>query len=199
MKSLILATNNNKKVKEMKDMLEGLDIEVFSLSDKNINIEVEEDGATFEENAKKKSVEIYKLLIQNNEENFYVLADDSGLEVDYLNGKPGIYSARYAGEHGNDYNNNMKLLKDMINARPEERNARFVCVLALTDSKGKVEIIRGDVEGEILEELATEGGFGYDPLFYYKPLGKSFAEISISEKNKVSHRGKALKRLKELL
>ena len=199
MKSLILATNNKKKVKEIKEMLEGLNIEVFSLSDKNIDVEVEEDGLTFEENAKKKSIEIYKLLIENNEENFYVLADDSGLEVDYLNGAPGIYSARYAGEHGDDYSNNMKLLKEMINAKAEQRSARFVCVLALTDSRGKVETIRGTVEGEILEELSTNGGFGYDPLFYYKPLGKSFSEISISEKNKVSHRGKALKALKALL
>ncbi len=199
MRSLILATNNNKKVKEIKEVLEELDFEVFSLSDKGIDIDVEEDGLTFEENAKKKAVEIYEFIKDKEDGEFYVLADDSGLEVDYLNGAPGIYSARYAGEHGNDYNNNIKLLKDMTNAKSGERQGRFVCVLALVDNRGNVDTVKGTVEGEILEELTTSGGFGYDPLFFYKPFGKNFAELSIKEKNSISHRGVALKELKKYL
>ena len=195
MKSLILATNNKKKVKEIKEVLKDLDFEVFSLSEKGIDIDVEEDGLTFEENAKKKAVEIYKFIRNKEKGEFYILSDDSGLEVDYLNGAPGIYSARYAGEHGNDYKNNVKLLEDMVNAKDEERQARFVCVLALIDNNGNIETVKGSVEGEILEELTTNGGFGYDPLFFYKPFGKNFAEVSIEEKNSVSHRGVALKEL----
>ena len=199
MKSLILATNNKKKVKEIKEVLKDLDFEVFSLSEKGIDIDVEEDGLTFEENAKKKAVEIYKFIRNKEKGEFYILSDDSGLEVDYLNGAPGIYSARYAGEHGNDYKNNVKLLEDMVNAKDEERQARFVCVLALIDNNGNIETVKGSVEGEILEELTTNGGFGYDPLFFYKPFGKNFAEVSIEEKNSVSHRGVALKELKKYL
>jgi len=110
---LILASNNKKKIKEMKEILKELDIEVKSLENENINIDVVEDGKTFEENAKKKAKEICEFLLKRGDNNFIVLADDSGLEVDYLNGEPGIYSARYAGEHGNDTKNNEKLLKNL--------------------------------------------------------------------------------------
>ena len=108
MKKIILASNNIKKIKEIKEILKGCPYEVYSLKDMDINIEVEEDGLTFEENAKKKAMEIYEYLLNKGESNFIVLSDDSGLEVDCLNGAPGVYSARYAGEHGNDYNNNIK-------------------------------------------------------------------------------------------
>lgn len=199
MKKLILASNNQNKIKEIKEILNGLNIEVLSLKDKNIDIDVEEDGKTFEDNAVKKAVEIYKVLKENNEENFYVLADDSGLEVDYLNGEPGVYSARYSGVHGNDYENNVKLLKEMKDAEGEERIATFICVLALVDENNNVNIIKAGVEGEIIKELKTEGGFGYDPLFYYHPFKKTFGEASSEEKNSVSHRGKALNALKKLI
>lgn len=200
MKKLILASNNIKKIKELKDMLQGLDFSVCSLKDENIDIEVEENGNTFEENAYKKAYEIYKFLKSRGDKDFYVLSDDSGLEVDYLNGAPGIYSARYCGKHGDDRMNNVKLLEDMKGAiGSEERKARFTCVLALVDENGDKNIVEGYVEGYIIDELKEEGGFGYDPLFYYEPFNKTFGEVAAEEKNRVSHRGQALKKLKEIL
>lgn len=200
MKKLILASNNAKKIKELKDMLQGLDFRVCSLKDENINIEVEEDGLTFEENAYKKAYEIYKFLKERGDKEFYVLSDDSGLEVDYLNGAPGIYSARYSGVHGDDHENNVKLLEDMKGAVGlEERKARFVCLLALVDENGRKNIVEGYVEGYIIDELRQTGGFGYDPLFYYEPFNKTFGEVTAQEKNNISHRGQALKQLKEIL
>ena len=165
----------------------------------DINIEVEEDGLTFEENAKKKAMEIYEYLLNKGESNFIVLSDDSGLEVDCLNGAPGVYSARYAGEHGNDYNNNIKLLEEMKSFKGNERSARFVCVIAVVFEDGSVKSVRGEVEGTIIEELKTEGGFGYDPLFFYKGFNKTFGEATPEEKNAISHRGNALKKLREIL
>lgn len=200
MKKLILASNNVKKIKELKDMLQGLDFLVCSLKDENINIEVEENGLTFEDNAYKKAYEIYEFLKARGEKDFYVLADDSGLEVEYLNGAPGIYSARYSGKHGDDYGNNVKLLEEMKGAIGiEQRKARFVCILALISENGDKNIVEGCVEGNIIDELKEEGGFGYDPIFYYKPLNKTFGEITSEEKNSISHRGQALKKLKETL
>ena len=126
-----------------------------------------------------------------------MLSDDSGLEVDYLNGEPGIYSARYSGEHGNDRENNIKLLKKMCNVPFEKRGACFVCHISLIDDNGEYIGIRGEARGKILEELPDEDGFGYDPIFYYEPLGKTFAELAGKEKNEISHRGVALKELKD--
>lgn len=199
MKKLVLASNNQKKIKEIKEILKGLEYEVYSLNDMNIDIDVEEDGITFEENAEKKAKEIYKYLKTKGEENFIVLSDDSGLEVDCLNGAPGVYSARYAGEHGNDYKNNIKLLEEMKDFKGKDRSARFVCVIALVNENGEVETVRGEVDGYILEELDTEDGFGYDPLFFYEGFNKTFHEASLEEKNAISHRGNALKKLKEVL
>lgn len=199
MKRLILASNNKKKIKEMKDILKELDIEVKSLEDENINIDVVEDGKTFEENAKKKAKEIYEFLLKRGDENFIVLADDSGLTVDYLGGEPGIYSARYSGEHGNDKKNNEKLLGNLKGVSIENRGAKFICQLAMFTDKGEYFSVLGDVRGYIIEELQGEGGFGYDPLFFYEPLSKTFGELSPEEKNKISHRGLALKELKRIL
>lgn len=199
MKKIILASNNIKKIKEIKEILKGCPYEVYSLKDMDINIEVEEDGLTFEENAKKKAMEIYEYLLNKGESNFIVLSDDSGLEVDCLNGAPGVYSARYAGEHGNDYNNNIKLLEEMKDFKDDERSARFVCVIAVVFEDGSVKSVRGEVEGTIIEELKTEGGFGYDPLFFYKGFNKTFGEATPEEKNAISHRGNALKKLREIL
>lgn len=124
------------------------------------------------------------------------MADDSGLEVDYLNGEPGIYSARYAGEHGNDKKNNEKLLKELKGVPKEKRGAQFVCQIVLVNENDKYLSIRGEVRGRILEELSGKEGFGYDPLFFYAPLNKTFGELSSEEKNSVSHRACALKELK---
>jgi len=197
MKKLILASNNQKKIKEIKEILQREDIEVLSLKDINLNIDVVEDGNTFEENALKKSREIYKELIKREFNNFIVMSDDSGLSVDYLNGEPGVYSARYAGEHGNDKLNNKKLLENLKGVKNEDRKAKFICHIALVDSNDKYIGVRGEVEGYILEEERGSSGFGYDPLFFYEPLKKSFAELSSEEKNKISHRGKALNIIKD--
>ena len=197
MKRLILASNNKKKIKEMKEILKELDIEVKSLENENINIDVVEDGKTFEENAKKKAKEIYEFLLKRGDKNFIVLADDSGLAVDYLNGEPGIYSARYAGEHGNDTKNNEKLLKNLRGVHKENRGAKFICQLAMFTDQGEYFKVTGDVKGYIIEELHGEGGFGYDPLFFYEPLNKTFAQLTSDEKNEISHRGVALKELKK--
>lgn len=199
MKKLILASNNKKKIKELKEILNELPIEIKSLSDENIDIEVEEDGSTFEENAKKKAKEIYEFLINRGEKDFLVLADDSGLTVDYLNGEPGIYSARYAGVHGNDAKNNEKLLENLKGVEKENRGAKFICQLAMFTDNGEYYKVTGEVRGSIIEELNGEGGFGYDPLFFYEPLNKTFAELKPEEKNTISHRGNALKELKKVL
>lgn len=199
MKKLILASNNKKKIKELKEILKDLPIEVRSLQDENIDIEVVEDGNTFEENAKKKAKEIYEFLLKKGENNFIVLSDDSGIAVDYLNGEPGIYSARYAGIHGNDAKNNEKLLMKLKGVKKEDRTAKFVCELALFTNLGKYYNVTGEVKGYIIEELHGEGGFGYDPLFFCPPLNKTFGEASSEEKNKISHRGLALKELKNII
>ena len=199
MRELILASNNAKKIKELKSIVEKLGWNVKSLADNGIDIEVEEDGLTFEANAEKKAREIYDFLIKRGDKNFAVLADDSGLEVDYLNGEPGVYSARYAGEHGNDSANNIKLLEKLRNAEGVERKARFVCAIALITCDGTTNVVRGAVEGTIMKELNGEGGFGYDPLFYYEPLKMTFGELPAEEKNKISHRANALKKIEEYL
>jgi len=198
-KRLILASNNKKKIKEIKEILKELDVEVRSLENENINIEVVEDGKTFEENAEKKAKEIYEFLLKRGDKNFIVLADDSGLAVDYLNGEPGIYSARYAGEHGNDTKNNEKLLKNLMGLDKQNRRAKFICQLAMFTDKGEYFKVTGDVNGYIIEELHGEGGFGYDPLFFYEPLNKTFAQLTSEEKNEISHRAVALKELKKMI
>ena len=199
MKKLILASNNAKNVKEIKEILEGLPIEVKSLKDEGIDIDVVEDGKTFEENAKKKAKEIYEFLLSKGKKDFIVLADDSGLEVDYLNGEPGIYSARYSGEHGNDDKNNEKLLENLEGVPKEKRGAQFVCQLSLFTDKGEYYTVRGEVRGFIIESIQGKGGFGYDPLFFYEPFNKTFGELEAEEKNKISHRGIALIKLKDTL
>lgn len=194
MKKVILASNNQKKVSEIKEILKG--IEVKSLKDENIDIDVVEDGKTFEENSKKKATEIAEYLTKKGEKDFVVMADDSGLSVDYLNGEPGIYSARYAGEHGNDSLNNKKLLENLKGVPSEKRTASFICFISIVNDRGEYIGIKGEVRGRILEELKGEEGFGYDPLFYYEPYEKTFAEMNGEEKNSISHRGRALNELK---
>lgn len=199
MMKLVIASNNNGKIKELKEMLAGLPLEVVSLRDDNIDIDVVEDGTTFEENAKKKAVEICEYLLSREDKNFIVMADDSGIEVDYLNGEPGVYSARYAGMHGNDDENNKKLLNNIKGVEWERRGARFVCQLAIIDNNKNYRSITGYVEGHILEDINGSDGFGYDPLFYCDELNKSFGEASLIEKNLVSHRGRALIEFKKII
>ena len=199
MKKLIIASNNQGKINEIKKVIKDMPINVFSLKDIGLDIDVEEDGITFEENAKKKSEEIYKELIKKGENNFIVMSDDSGLEVEYLNGEPGVYSARYAGEHGNDKKNNEKLLLNLKGVSYDNRSARFVCQLALINDKNIYKSVTGTVNGYILEEERGYDGFGYDPLFLYEPLNKTFAELTIDEKNDISHRGIALKKISAVI
>ncbi len=199
MKKLVIASNNSGKIKEIKRILSDINIDVLSLKDIGLNIDVEEDGLTFEENAKKKSVEIYKELIKKGQSDFIIMADDSGLEVEYLKGEPGVFSARYAGEHGNDKKNNEKLLLNLKGVEYKNRKARFVCQLAIINDKNEYRSIKGTVEGYILENEKGNGGFGYDPLFFYEPLNKSFAELTMEEKNKISHRGIALQKARKII
>ena len=199
MKKLVIASNNKGKIKEIKEILIGLPLDVVSLSDENIDIDVVEDGTTFAENAKKKAVEICDYLLNRGDSDFIVIADDSGIEVDYLNGEPGVYSARYAGEHGNDDKNNAKLLENLKDVPWEERRARFVCQLAVIDNNKIYKSVVGYVEGHILEDVNGVDGFGYDPLFYCDELKKSFGEAKLNEKNLISHRGRALMEFKSLI
>lgn len=193
---LLVATTNPGKFAEVQGFLTRLPLRIVSLQDLRDPPAVIEDGATFEENAVKKA----RTLAEFSE--MLTLADDSGLEVDALNGAPGIYSARYCGEEGNDDRNNKKLLRELENVSEEKRTARFVCALALCASKSssvKDWTVRESCEGRIAFALEGTHGFGYDPLFFYPPFGKTFGEIDRETKATVSHRGKALKRLAEAL
>ncbi|MFX0549892.1 XTP/dITP diphosphatase [Hathewaya histolytica] len=194
MRKVIVASNNEHKIKEIKNILSNIGIEVVSLKEEGIDIDVEETGTTFMENSYLKAKTIFDI---NKEA--CVLADDSGLSVDYLNGEPGVYSARYAGEHGNDKKNNEKLLDKLKGVPREKRKAKFICSMALVLDDNKVIKVQGEVNGEILEEQKGTEGFGYDPLFYVDRFQKTYAEMTEDEKNSISHRGKALELLREEL
>ena len=193
-KKIIVASNNKHKIQEIKDILKEYD--VVSLKEEGIDIDPEENGTTFIENSYIKAKAILDFI--ENKENILVLADDSGLAVDYLNGAPGVYSARYAGEHGNDKKNNDKLLKELSSVPMEDRGAAFKCALVLLGRDVDIRV-EGEVRGYILEEEKGESGFGYDPLFFYPPFKKTFGQATDEEKNSVSHRGNALKKLREKL
>lgn len=190
---LVLATKNQGKVKELAEMLRPLNLEVISIGQYPGFQEVEEDGDTFQANAIKKAVAAAEFTGE------LALADDSGLEVDALNGAPGVYSARFAGEPKDDAANNRKLLELLQDVPEEKRTARFRCVIAIAEPNGKVHTADGFCEGFILKELKGVGGFGYDPLFYVPAYKQTFAEIDLKEKNTISHRGKALQKAVEIL
>ncbi|MCX5869189.1 MAG: XTP/dITP diphosphatase [Deltaproteobacteria bacterium] len=181
---LILATTNTNKVKEFQEILKDFPIEIRSLADFGPLPEAIEDGETFDDNAYKKAIHTAKIL------GFPAIADDSGLVVEALNGAPGVYSARYAGEKATDKENVDKLLQDMQGIK--NRRAAFQCVLSIAVPSGPALTYEGSCEGILLDERRGETGFGYDPIFYFEDLGKTFAECTMEEKNKVSHRGKAL-------
>ncbi len=198
MKKLIIASNNKHKILEIKAMLEEFDFEVLSLNDAGIEVEVEEDQETFMGNAYKKAKEIFELFEDKEKENIYVLSDDTGLSVDYLNGAPGVYSARYSGIAHDDHGNNEKLLRELQGVSEEKRGAKFVTAMVLLGQGVEIKVY-GEAKGRILEVKTRDEGFGYDPLFYSYDLKKSFAEATTAEKNQVSHRGRALQNLiKEL-
>jgi len=185
---LVLATRNEGKVNEFKGLLSDFDVRIKSLKDFGPIPLVEEDGETFEDNAVKKARFTARVL------GLPALADDSGLMVKALGGMPGVHSARYAGEGVGDEVNNLKLLKAMEGV--EDRQATFICTMAIAVPRGPALLYEGRCEGHIARKLTGGRGFGYDPLFYYPPLKKTFAQIPMEEKNNVSHRGKAMAELR---
>lgn len=188
-RNLVLATRNPGKIQEFRGLLSGFDVTVKGLDEFGPIPPVVEDGKTFEENAYKKACHTARVL------GLPALADDSGLVVETLGGEPGVLSARYAGEGATDGANNLKLLEAMDGK--VSRKAAFHCVIAVAVPKGPALIYEGRCEGEIASSMRGGNGFGYDPLFYYPALGKTFAEINSEEKNRVSHRGNAMRELRK--
>lgn len=184
---LIIASHNQGKLKEFQQSLKEYPFEIISLSEYPFLDEVEETGKTFEENARLKAETIARLTGE------YVLADDSGLVVTSLNGAPGVYSARYSGDNATDEENNDKLLMELTDKI--DRTAYFVSCLVLAHPQKESLVVEGTVEGTILKERQGDKGFGYDPLFYYDSLSKTFGELTLEEKNKVSHRSQAINKL----
>lgn len=193
MKKIIFATGNQDKMREIREILSDLDAEILSLKDAGIQADIVEDGTTFEENAEIKARAISEMTGE------IVLADDSGLEIDYLNKEPGIYSARYMGEDTSYRIKNKNLIDRLEGVPDEQRTARFVCAIAAAFPDGTLKTVRGVMEGRIGYEERGENGFGYDPIFFLPEYGMSSAEISREEKNRISHRGKALRMIKEEL
>lgn len=193
---ILLATQNQGKVKELQEMLADTQIDVLSLRDIENWEDVEETGSTFAENAS------LKARAAAERTGYIALADDSGLEVDALDGAPGVYSARYAGEPKDDERNNDKLLKALEKVPDEERTARFRCALVIATPDGKEYLTEGTVEGQISRVRRGKDGFGYDPLFFMPDFGRTMAELTLTQKNKVSHRSQAFQKaipiLKEL-
>lgn len=191
MKSIILASNNKDKVKEVKEILKGYDI--ISMKEAGIDVDIEENGTTFEENALIKARAIMKLTGQ------ITMADDSGLEIDYLNKAPGVYSARFMG-HDTSYDiKNKALIQKLDGVKGSDRSGRFVCAIAVCFPDGREIVKRGTMEGLIAEEIKGDNGFGYDPIVYLPEYGRTSGELAPEEKNKISHRGKALALIKEEL
>lgn len=190
---IIFATGNEGKVNEVRMILGDMNVDVFSLKDLGIDVDIIEDGSTFEENAIIKAREISKI------SDGIVLADDSGLEVDYLNKEPGIYSARFGGEDTPYHIKNQMLIERLEGVVDEQRTARFVCVIAAILPDGTEITTRDAIEGRIGYEERGENGFGYDPIFYVPQYDCTTAELTPEQKNEISHRGKALQRMKEKL
>ena len=198
MTKIVMASNNSHKIKEIEAFLRALcpndkngdPFEILSLSDIGYTADIVEDGVTFEENALIKARTVAKL-------GYIGIADDSGLCVDALNGEPGVYSARYAGGH-DDADNNRKLLEKMKDIPKEQRSAHFVSVIACVFPDGREVVARGECPGTILFDYRGNGGFGYDPLFLYEPMDKTFAQMNAEEKNAISHRARAMEAFAKL-
>lgn len=190
---IIFATGNEDKLKEIRAILNKPDIEIISMREAGITDDIEENGSTFSENS------LIKARAVSERTGFPAMADDSGLEVDYLNGEPGIYSARYLGRDTGHDKKNAYILEKLSGVKDEERGARFVCAASLVLPNGREFVRMGVMEGRIAYEAKGSNGFGYDPIFFLPEYGKTSAELSPEEKNRISHRGKALMQIKELI
>ena len=190
---LVFATGNANKMKEIREILGGLDVDILSIKEADIELNVKEDGVTFEENA------LIKAKAAAKKTDAIVLADDSGLEIDYLNKEPGVYSARYMGEDTSYEIKNQTLLNRLKGVPKEQRTARSVCAVAAVFPDGETIVRRGTIEGYIGESAAGKNGFGYDPIFYVEEYGCSTAEMTSQKKNEISHRGNALRAVREEL
>lgn len=193
MKRLIFATGNQNKMREIREILADLPVEILSMKEAGIEADIVEDGKTFEENAIIKAKTIMELTGE------LVLADDSGLEIDYLNKEPGIYSARYMGEDTSYDIKNQALLERLEGVPDEKRTARFVCAIAAILPDESSEVVRGTMEGIIGHEIAGKNGFGYDPIFFLPEYGCTSAEVSPEKKNELSHRGEGLRKMRKIL
>lgn len=190
---LVIATENQGKIKEIKELIKDFAIEILSLKDIGFQGTIVEDGDTFEENALKKA----RTIAQDCGK--MTLADDSGLCIDALGGRPGVLSARYGGENRSDFDKCLLILEEMKDVPAGERSARFICALALVHPDGTERVFIGKCEGLITFQLAGSKGFGYDPIFFYPESGVTFAEMALQEKNRASHRGKALEQFADYL
>ena len=193
MNKIILASNNNGKIKEFREIFKDMDIELVPMKEAGIDVDIEENGETFEENSLIKARTVCKL------SGCITIADDSGLEIDYLGGQPGVYSARFMG-HDTSYDIKNKAIIDKLKGvSGKDRSARFVAVIAVVFPDGRELVTRGTMEGIIWQEPLGENGFGYDPILFLPEYNKSSAELTPEEKNKISHRGKALEKMKTVL
>ena len=193
MTKIIFATGNKDKLREIKEILSDCDVDIRSMKEAGINVDIVEDGKTFEDNAliKARAIAAHTDAI--------VLADDSGLEIDYLNKEPGVYSARYMGEDTSYDIKNQALIDRLEGVPDEKRTARFVCAIAAALPDGSTEVVRGTMEGRIGYEITGENGFGYDPIFYLPQFGCSSAELEPEKKNELSHRGEGLRKMRKVL
>ncbi len=194
MKKIIFATGNEGKMKEIRMILSDIDAQILSMKEAGIFADIVEDGTTFEENAKIKATQISKLC-----GDAIVLADDSGLEIDYLDKAPGVYSARFMGEDTSYDIKNNAILDKLKDVEEDKRTARFVCAICAAFPDGTTKITRATIEGRIGHEIKGENGFGYDPIFYVPEFSCYSAELSPEQKNEISHRGKALKEMKKYI
>lgn len=199
-KRIVFATGNAGKIREIEAILADLGLEVVSMREAGIRMDIEENGRTYEENALIKSRAVFSSLREaGQQEGTVVMADDSGLEIDYINGEPGVHSARYMGEETSYRIKNANLISRLEGVEEERRTARFVCAIAAVLPDGRELTSRGVIEGRIGYEEKGSNGFGYDPIFHVPELGRTTAELSEEEKNKVSHRGNALREIKRQL
>lgn len=189
---IIFATGNQGKMKEIRMVMEDLGMEILSMKEAGLDMDIEENGTTFEENALIKAH-----AIAERAKDAIVLADDSGLEVDYLNKEPGVHSSRYMGEDTSYDIKNQHIMDLLEGVEDQQRSARFVCVIAAVFPDGKEQVVRATIEGRIARESKGSNGFGYDPIFYVPEFGCTTAELTLEQKNKISHRGKALEKMKE--
>ena len=194
MTKIIFATGNEGKMREIRDIMADLDVELLSMKEAGIKLDIVEDGKTFEENALIKARAVSK-----EAPGAIVMADDSGLEIDALNKEPGIYSARYMGEDTSYHIKNANLIQRLEGVPDEKRTARFVCVICAVFPDGAVESARGTIEGRIAHEIMGENGFGYDPIFYYPECQCTTAQMDPEMKNELSHRRKALRKMREVI